>query len=127
MSPPPSPPPPNFEIVKESSFRLTVSQVYKGQVAPASCIIVLEAPPSTTSSDMKLIVVACLVAMALAAPRPQHDASIVEDERVDHGDGNFNYNFELSDGTSIEAEGTPNEAGSVNIEGSYRFTLPDVQ
>ncbi|XP_064084283.1 cuticle protein AM1199-like [Macrobrachium nipponense] len=74
---------------------------------------------------MKLIIVACLVAMALAAPRPQDDVSILRDERVDQGDGNFNYNFELSDGTAIGAEGTPNDAGSVNIEGSYRFTLPD--
>ncbi|XP_066941207.1 cuticle protein AMP1B-like [Macrobrachium rosenbergii] len=74
---------------------------------------------------MKLIIVACLVAMALAAPRPQDDVSILTDERVDQGDGNFNYNFELSDGTAIDAAGTPGEEGAVNIQGSYRFTLPD--
>ncbi|XP_066941906.1 cuticle protein AMP1B-like [Macrobrachium rosenbergii] len=98
----------------------------KGLLVLARYATVLQAlPRATSTANMKLIVVACLVAMALAAPRPQDDVSIVKDERVDQGDGNFNYNFELSDGTAIDAAGTPGEEGAVNIQGSYRFTLPD--
>ncbi|XP_064084284.1 cuticle protein AMP1A-like [Macrobrachium nipponense] len=98
----------------------------KGLLVLARYATVLQVlPRATSTANMKLIIVACLVAMALAAPRPEDDVSILRDDAVDQGDGNFNYNFELSDGTAIGAEGTPNDAGSVNIEGSYRFTLPD--
>ncbi|XP_066941905.1 cuticle protein AM1199-like [Macrobrachium rosenbergii] len=77
---------------------------------------------------MKLIIFACLAAVALAAPQfleADTSASIEKDERFDLGDGNFRYAFELSDGTVVEASGTPGEEGGVNIEGSYRYVHPD--
>ncbi|XP_047478546.1 cuticle protein AM1199-like [Penaeus chinensis] len=75
---------------------------------------------------MKLIVLACLAAAALAAPRPQEDpVAILRDDRQDDGDGNFKYEFESDDGTFVSAVGTPGAEGQSNIQGSYRFTLPD--
>ncbi|XP_068203863.1 cuticle protein AM1199-like [Palaemon carinicauda] len=76
---------------------------------------------------MKLIVLACLAAVALAAPAPDEDtsSSVERDERVDHGDGNFRYAFELDDGTAVEAVGRPREEGGISIEGSYRYVHPD--
>ncbi|XP_068226970.1 cuticle protein AMP1A-like [Palaemon carinicauda] len=80
---------------------------------------------SKSSSNMRLVLFACLVAASLAAPKPQGDTAILRDDRVDQGDGNFNYAFELSDGTAVEASGSPGEGGAVNIRGSYRYNLPD--
>ncbi|XP_042859324.1 cuticle protein AMP1A-like [Penaeus japonicus] len=78
------------------------------------------------TDDMKLIVLVCLAAVALAAPRPQDDpVAILRDDRQDDGDGNFKYEFESEDGTFVSAVGTPGAEGQSIIRGSYRFTLPD--
>ncbi|XP_042241690.1 cuticle protein AM1199-like [Homarus americanus] len=90
---------------------------------------------------MKLIIIACLAAVAIASPQfgsgsfrnrpaplPRQDyrqIAILSDNRVDQGDGNFRYEFESEDGTSVSAVGRPGAAGQSNIEGSYRFRLDD--
>ncbi|XP_071552020.1 cuticle protein AM1159-like [Panulirus ornatus] len=74
---------------------------------------------------MKLVVLACVVTLALAAPRPDETAETLVDERSDSGDGNFNYNFETSNGIYEERVGTPGEEGQSNMGGTIRFTLPD--
>ncbi|XP_047478768.1 cuticle protein AMP1A-like [Penaeus chinensis] len=64
--------------------------------------------------------------LVLFRPRPQEDpVAILRDDRQDDGDGNFKYEFESVDGTFVSAVGTPGAAGQSNIQGSYRFTLPD--
>ncbi|XP_042859069.1 cuticle protein AM1199-like [Penaeus japonicus] len=53
------------------------------------------------------------------------DVAILRDDRQDDGDGNFNYAFEADNGISVSVVGTPGAAGQSNMEGSFRFTLPD--
>ncbi|XP_063598394.1 cuticle protein AMP1A-like [Penaeus indicus] len=72
---------------------------------------------------MKVVLFACLFAVAFA--RPDGDAEVLRDDRVDQGDGNFNYAFETSNGIFQETVGTPGSAGQSNLVGSYRFTDPD--
>ncbi|XP_045621372.1 cuticle protein AMP1A-like [Procambarus clarkii] len=74
---------------------------------------------------MKLVLLALLVALAAAAPRPDQDAETLVDEREDNGDGNFKYKFETSNGLAEERVGTVGAEGQSNFQGSYRFTLPD--
>ncbi|XP_045621210.1 cuticle protein AM1199 [Procambarus clarkii] len=86
---------------------------------------------------MKSVVLACLAALAAAAPQQfgkqlsQRDRqdykpiAILKDNRVDYGDGNFNYDFETENGIAVNAVGTPGSKGQSNIQGSYSFTLPD--
>ncbi|KAK4304214.1 hypothetical protein Pmani_023848 [Petrolisthes manimaculis] len=77
---------------------------------------------------MKFVLLACLAAVAVAAPQPQDGRPVVlvlRDDRVDNGDGNFNYAFEADNGIAVEASGTPGVAGQSNIQGVYRYILDD--
>ncbi|KAK7081128.1 hypothetical protein SK128_027954 [Halocaridina rubra] len=75
---------------------------------------------------MKVTIVLCLVAFASAAPRPQEDTvAIIVDERVDQGDGNFNYNIEADNGIMMQVSGTPGAEGQSNMEGVYLLPLAD--
>ncbi|XP_064083989.1 cuticle protein AMP4-like [Macrobrachium nipponense] len=77
---------------------------------------------------MKAVFVLCLAALASAAPNPQGDGPVVailRDERVDNGDGNFNYAFEADNGISMQVSGTPGSEGQVNMEGVYLLPLAD--
>ncbi|XP_042241710.1 cuticle protein AMP1A-like [Homarus americanus] len=74
---------------------------------------------------MKLVLLACLVAVTAAAPHPDRDAQTVVDERQDDGDGNFYYRFKTSDSITEERQGTPGVEGQSNMQGSYSFTHPD--
>ncbi|XP_045621208.1 cuticle protein AM1159 [Procambarus clarkii] len=77
---------------------------------------------------MKLVVLACLAAVALAAPQPQDGKPVVvilRDDRQDSGDGNFNYAFEADNGILTEASGSPGAQGQSNIQGVYRLTFPE--
>lgn len=60
--------------------------------------------------------------MVIAAPqndeRPQ--VELLVDERVDSGDGNFNYAIEADNGVAMAVVGTPGAEGGVNMEGSYQ-------
>merc|ERR1712168_616312 len=81
----------------------------------------------TNKLTMKTIVVLlCLAAVAAAAPQfDERVATVLRDERQDNGDGNFAYNFETDNGISAQSVGTPGSEGQSNMQGSYRFTLPD--
>ncbi|XP_071551773.1 cuticle protein AM1239-like [Panulirus ornatus] len=77
---------------------------------------------------MKLIILACLAAVAAAAPQFEEVIPIVQilrDDRQDDGNGNFNYAFEADNGIAVEASGTPGSQGQSNIQGIFRFPLPD--
>ncbi|XP_071552009.1 cuticle protein AMP1B-like [Panulirus ornatus] len=75
---------------------------------------------------MKFVLLACLVALAAAAPqRDESEAEVLSDVRSDSGDGNFAYQFETSNGIYQEVIGTPGSEGQSNKEGSFRFNLPD--
>ncbi|XP_042222760.1 cuticle protein AM1159-like [Homarus americanus] len=76
---------------------------------------------------MKLVLLACLAALAVAAPQFENAIPVVilRDDRVDNGDGNFNYAFESDDGIAIEAFGSPGSVGQSNIQGTIRFIHPD--
>ncbi|XP_042229147.1 cuticle protein AM1159-like [Homarus americanus] len=76
---------------------------------------------------MKLVLLVCLAAVAIAAPdfHGLPPVVILRDDRQDSGDGNFNYAFEADNGIAVEASGTPGSAGQSNMQGVYRFPLPD--
>ncbi|XP_042241688.1 cuticle protein AM1159-like [Homarus americanus] len=76
---------------------------------------------------MKLVLFACLAAVAFAAPQGDQKpiVEIIKDERSDSGDGNFNYAFEADNGISMSVSGTPGAEGQSNMEGVYSFILPD--
>ncbi|KAG7176961.1 Cuticle protein [Homarus americanus] len=74
---------------------------------------------------MKLILLACLVALAAAAPRPDEDeAKILVDERQATADGNFNYRYETENGISEDRLGTPGSEGQSNMQGTFRAESP---
>lgn len=66
---------------------------------------------------------ACLFAVALAAPQqnPLGLAEVLVDERVDNGDGTFQYNFQTSNDISGQRTGSIGSAGQSNIAGGYRY------
>merc|ERR1711911_81491 len=80
---------------------------------------------SSSLTNMKLAIFACLLAVALA--RPQGDAQTLRSENLSEGNGVFQYNFETDNGIVVEANGSPNAEGSSDITGSYRFPLGNGQ
>nr|ABB91672.1 arthrodial cuticle protein AMP13.4 [Callinectes sapidus] len=75
---------------------------------------------------MKLVILACLAAVALARPQSDPDhIEILRQETVDNGDGNFNYLFETENGIYKEVVGSPSANGAQAMRGSYRFPLDD--
>ncbi|XP_042229135.1 cuticle protein AM1159-like [Homarus americanus] len=75
---------------------------------------------------MKLVILACLAAVAVAAPQEVRPiVNVLLDERVDQGDGNFNYALETDHGINMKAVGTPGSQGQVNIQGSYWMPRED--
>ncbi|XP_050720561.1 cuticle protein AM1274-like [Eriocheir sinensis] len=76
---------------------------------------------------MKLVILACLAAVALARPQtgnPDH-IDILRDERVDNGDGTFNFLFETENGIYKEVNGRNAANGGTAMDGSFRFPLDD--
>ncbi|XP_064084082.1 cuticle protein AM1159-like [Macrobrachium nipponense] len=75
---------------------------------------------------MKTIIFAGVICVAVAAPQFQDQvAAITRDERIDNGDGTFNYVFEADNGIAAQASGVQGSLGQSNIEGSYRYPLSD--
>ncbi|XP_069167584.1 cuticle protein AM1199-like [Procambarus clarkii] len=78
---------------------------------------------------MKLVIFACLAAVAVAGPqRPRQDyrhIGIVSDTREDHGDGRFRYHFITEHGVDVQAAGNPGSAGQSNIQGAFSFPFPE--
>ncbi|KAK4304190.1 hypothetical protein Pmani_023824 [Petrolisthes manimaculis] len=50
---------------------------------------------------------------------------LLRDERVDSGNGNFNFAIEADNGVAMAVEGSPGVEGGVSMSGSYRFVLGD--
>nr|XP_045621206.1 cuticle protein AM1199-like isoform X1 [Procambarus clarkii] len=74
------------------------------------------------------VIFACLAAVAAAAPQLLDSppvVAILRDDRRDDGNGNFNYAFEADNGIAVDISGTPGAEGQSNMQGFYRFTLPD--
>ncbi|XP_071516379.1 cuticle protein AM/CP1114-like [Panulirus ornatus] len=82
---------------------------------------------------MKLVILAALAAVAVAAPRPEyaeHDSveqvPILKDDRVHDEDGTYSLNVETGDGIAQSHSGSPDgPEGSVVMAGEYSYTAPD--
>ncbi|XP_076038723.1 cuticle protein AMP1A-like [Oratosquilla oratoria] len=73
---------------------------------------------------MKIVLLLCLSAVALA--RPQEDAVAVVDEREGPADnGAYSYNIQIDNGIAQSETGNPGEEGQINAEGSYTYTDDD--
>lgn len=68
------------------------------------------------------VILACLAAVAVAAPQlvDPDIIEIIRDDRVDNGDGNFNFEFETENGISTNVQGQPGSVGQSNMQGAYR-------
>ncbi|KAK8377501.1 hypothetical protein O3P69_013853 [Scylla paramamosain] len=93
--------------------------------SPGWCCPALPFPALTLSLPQVLL--ACLAAVAVAAPQfiDRPVVLVLRDDRQDNGDGNFNFAFEADNGIAEERSGTPGVEGQANMQGSYRFPLPD--
>lgn len=74
------------------------------------------------SSPSSQVILACLAAVALARPQlgDPDQIDILRDERVDNGDGTFNFLFETENGIYKEVNGRPGANGGQAMEGSFR-------
>ncbi|XP_037798500.1 uncharacterized protein LOC119593619 [Penaeus monodon] len=69
---------------------------------------------------MKTIVLACLVAVAVAAPQLQErEVVLLRDDRIANEDGTFSYALEADNGINTAVEGAVGSAGQINQAGSY--------
>merc|ERR1712106_947666 len=89
---------------------------------------VCSATHTTSSTNMKLIVLFCLVAVALA--QEEKDAEIIRNDYQLNEDGSFQADVETSNSisTSVSGQSFPGnepETGSYTMTGSYRYTAPD--
>ncbi|XP_042891709.1 cuticle protein AMP1A-like [Penaeus japonicus] len=86
---------------------------------------------------MKLIVIACLAAVAVAAPQYSYGAPaasseevefvpILKDDRVHEEDGTYNFDFEAANGIRFAQAGSPDgDEDAVIKAGEYSYTAPD--
>ncbi|XP_027218486.2 cuticle protein AMP1A [Penaeus vannamei] len=75
---------------------------------------------------MKTIILACLVAVAVAAPQLQErEVVLLRDDRIANEDGTFSYALEADNGINTAVEGAVGSAGQINQQGSYTLTLED--
>merc|ERR1712212_1375779 len=84
------------------------------------------------STVMKLLIVVCLAALAVAAPdyssadSSEKGAAILRDDRVDGDDGRYNVDVETDNGISFSQSGSPEgDEGAIIKAGSYSYTAPD--
>ncbi|XP_037798499.1 uncharacterized protein LOC119593618 [Penaeus monodon] len=72
---------------------------------------------------MKLIVLACLAAVAVATPQfEDRVVALLRDDRIANEDGTFSYAVEADNGINTAVEGVVGSAGQINQAGSY--TVP---
>nr|XP_027208970.1 cuticle protein AMP1A-like [Penaeus vannamei] len=75
---------------------------------------------------MKIIVLACLAAVAVATPQfEDRVVALLRDDRVANEDGTFSYAVEADNGINTAVEGVVGSAGQINQQGSYTYTLAD--
>ncbi|XP_063587528.1 cuticle protein CP14.6-like [Penaeus indicus] len=78
---------------------------------------------------MKFVILACVAAVAFAAP--QYDSSeefvpILKDDRIHEDDGTFNFDFEAANGIRVSQAGSPDgDEDAVVKAGEYSYTAPD--
>nr|XP_027208947.1 uncharacterized protein LOC113802540 [Penaeus vannamei] len=73
---------------------------------------------------MKIIVLACLAAVAVAAPQlEERVVELLRDDRVANEDGTFSYTLEADNGIKTAVSGSIGAEGQINQEGSYTFIL----
>merc|ERR1712183_494188 len=77
--------------------------------------------------NMKLIVLACLAAVAVAAPQllEEREVVVLRDERLHNEDGTFSLALEADNGINTEIEGVAGAEGQINMRGSYTMPLAD--
>nr|CAD7198509.1 unnamed protein product [Timema douglasi]CAD7396740.1 unnamed protein product [Timema poppensis] len=83
------------------------------------------------------LIVACLVAVAFAAPPlvkygPNEVVPIVSQANIVNEDGSFQNSYESGDGTKVQASGVlksagPKEEPAQEVQGAYTFLTPDGQ
>merc|ERR1712198_276824 len=78
------------------------------------------------ASNMKFLVISCVLAVASCAPQNivEEPIAILRQESFMNG-GNFNHNFEAENGINVAAEGSENAEGASVMQGTYTFPLPD--
>ncbi|XP_037780499.1 cuticle protein CP14.6-like [Penaeus monodon] len=87
---------------------------------------------------MKFLILACVAAVAVAAPQYSYDGPraasseerefvpILKDERVHEEDGTYNFDFEAANGISFSQAGSPDgDEDAVIKAGEYSYTAPD--
>ncbi|XP_076055264.1 cuticle protein AM1159-like [Oratosquilla oratoria] len=72
--------------------------------------------------NMKLIVLAAVVAVAAAATIP---VTVLVDERVAPAGGAYSTNVQLDNGVSLSETGSPGSLGQTNVQGQYSFVGDD--
>merc|ERR1712168_182450 len=75
--------------------------------------------------NMKLIVLACLAAVAVAAPQllEEREVVVLRDDRLANEDGTFSYALEADNGINTVVEGVTGSEGQINMQGSYMMPL----
>jgi len=74
------------------------------------------------------VVLAMFIAVALA--RPQKDVQVVQLDNENGGDGNYRFNYALSDGTTRSESGSLKPVGDVQAQtsqGEISWTSPEGQ
>ncbi|XP_037780464.1 cuticle protein AMP1A-like [Penaeus monodon] len=85
-----------------------------------------------TALNMKLLIVLCVVAAAVAAPSygndnsSEREAEILRDDRVHGDDGRYNVDVETENGITLSQSGSPEgNNGAISKAGQYTYTAPD--
>jgi len=79
---------------------------------------------------MKFVVILALAAVVAARPQGDKDTQIVQLENDNAGDGNYNFNYALSDGTNRQEQGALKAVGDVQAQtsqGVISWTSPEGQ
>lgn len=71
------------------------------------------------------VILACLAAVAVAAPQfardiPRPVIQVLRYNSADDGNGNFNYEFETENGIYKNVQGSPGSLGQSNMRGVFR-------
>ncbi|XP_063610596.1 endocuticle structural glycoprotein SgAbd-8-like [Penaeus indicus] len=104
----------------------------KGQAAGSAALVPVQ------SLSMKFLILACVAAVAVAAPQYSYGAPraasseevefvpILKDDRVHEEDGTYNFDFEAANGISFSQAGSPDGDDDAVIKaGEYSYTAPD--
>ncbi|MCL4151822.1 UNVERIFIED_CONTAM: hypothetical protein GTU68_049215 [Idotea baltica] len=77
---------------------------------------------------MKFIVFSCLLALAIAAPRPDKDAKIIRDDRFHPEAEAYHFEFETENGIKVSEGGQrQGEAQAITSAGEISYPLPNGQ